>query len=234
MLAARLFVLLFALMAVTRVHANPKLRLSRERMVFQTDHGNIHMAFYPDVAPITVAHIIKLGDLGAYNSVDFFRVDPGFVAQVSEITSARRVPLDPVQRAEAEKRVPLEVRSDVKHDKRGILSMARGDDPGSGGSSFSVLLGAAPHLDMNYAIFGEVTKGIEALASMEKVETKRDGIFVMPLERITIKSTYMYVVDDNTEEQVQCLDALNALQNRYDLQAVQMQKERERKNLPGN
>jgi cyclophilin family peptidyl-prolyl cis-trans isomerase len=227
-------ILLFAVLAITSVKANPKLRLSRERMVFQTDHGSIHMAFYPDVAPITVAHLIKLGDLGAYNSVDFFRVDAGFVAQVSEITSAREVPLDPVQRAEAEKRVPLEVRADVKHDKRGILSMARSDDPNSGGSSFSILLGAAPHLDMQYAIFGEVTKGIEALASMERVETKRDGIFVMPLERITIRSTYMYVVDDTEGEQIQCLDALSALQSRYDLQSVKMQKEREKHNLPGN
>ena len=50
--------------------------------------------------------------------------------------------------------MPLEVRADVKHTKRGILSMARSDDPNSGGSSFSILLGPAPHLDMNYAIFG--------------------------------------------------------------------------------
>jgi cyclophilin family peptidyl-prolyl cis-trans isomerase len=55
---------------------------------------------------------------------------------------------------EASKTVPLEVRLDVKHTRRGILSMARSDDPHSGGSSFSILLGAAPHLDMNYAIFG--------------------------------------------------------------------------------
>ncbi|KAG7667429.1 hypothetical protein Ndes2526B_g02027 [Nannochloris sp. 'desiccata'] len=231
---ARLSMLL-AVLTVTSVNSNPKLRLSKERMVFQTDHGSIHMAFYPDVAPITVAHIIKLGDLGAYNSVDFFRVDSGFVAQVSEITNAREVPLDPIQKAEAEKRVPLEVLPEVKHERVGILSMARSDDPNSGGSSFSILLGAAPHLDMQYAIFGEVTKGIEALASMERVETKRDGIFVMPLERISIRSTYMYVIDDTTtEEQVQCLDALSALQTRYDLQAVQMQKEREKRNLPGN
>jgi cyclophilin family peptidyl-prolyl cis-trans isomerase len=203
-------------------------------MVFQTDHGSIHMAFYPDVAPITVAHMIKLGDLGAYNSVDFFRVDTGFVAQVSEITSARQVDLEPIQKAEAEKRIPLEVTPEVKHSFRGILSMARGDDPNSGGSSFSILLGAAPHLDMQYAIFGEVTKGIEALASMEKVETKRDGIFVMPLERITIRSTYMYVVDDTSGDQIQCLDALSALQSRHDAQSMQMQKEREKRNLPGN
>jgi hypothetical protein len=67
---------------------------------------------------------------------------------------------------EASKTVPLEVRPDVKHTRRGILSMARSDDPHSGGSSFSILLGTAPHLDMNYAIFGcaqgLLGKGLEA------------------------------------------------------------------------
>ena len=62
---------------------------------------------------------------------------------------------------EASKTVPLEVREDVRHTKRGILSMARSDDPHSGGSSFSILLGPAPHLDMNYAIFGRVPVGTE-------------------------------------------------------------------------
>lgn len=55
---------------------------------------------------------------------------------------------------EESKTVPLEVQRHVKHDKRGILSMGRLDDPNSGGSSFSILLGPAPHLDMNYGIFG--------------------------------------------------------------------------------
>lgn len=52
------------------------------------------------------------------------------------------------------KSVPLEVQQHVKHDRRGILSMGRLDDPNSGGSSFSILLGPAPHLDMLYGIFG--------------------------------------------------------------------------------
>ena len=49
--------------------------------------------------------------------------------------------------------MPLEVRADVKHTL-GVLSMGRFDDPNSGTSSFSILLGDAPHLDMQYTIFG--------------------------------------------------------------------------------
>lgn len=53
-----------------------------------------------------------------------------------------------------EQRVPLEVHADLKHDKRGLLSMARHSDPNSGGSSFSIMLNPAPHLNMEYTIFG--------------------------------------------------------------------------------
>ena len=67
------------------------------------------------------------------------------MAQVADVVGGRSAPMDAVQRMEGEKSVPGEF-SDVKH-VRGILSMGRWDDPNSGTSSFSVLLGNAPHLD---------------------------------------------------------------------------------------
>eukprot|EP01018_Ginkgo_biloba_P038137 Gb_41327 [translate_table: standard] len=65
-------------------------------------------------------------------------------------------------------------------------------DPDSASSSFSILLGNAPHLDGQYAVFGKVTKGDETLRRLEELPTRREGIFVMPLERIRILSTYYY------------------------------------------
>ena len=204
-------------------------QLSNERLVFQTDYGDIHLAFYPEIAPTTVAHIIRLGALGAYNTVDFFRIDKGFVAQVSEITSARQIALDPMQKEEAEKHFGLEVHEAVQHDRRGLLSMARHDDPESNGSSFSIMLGAAPHLNMQYTIFGEVTEGMGTLAAMEGVATKQEGIFVMPLKRITIKSTYMYVIDDSGEGSIDMAQGYEGMHDRYEACAVDLQKEREKK-----
>lgn len=81
----------------------------------------------------------------------------------------------------------------MKH-VRGILSMGRYDDPNSATSSFSILLGPAPHLDHTYAVFGTMVSGDEVLRAMEEVETKREGIFVMPKERIAILSSYVYSV----------------------------------------
>ncbi|KAD3642247.1 hypothetical protein E3N88_31471 [Mikania micrantha] len=126
-------------------------------------------------------------------------VDKGFVAQVADVAGGRKAPMNEEQRKEAEKTIKGEF-SDVKH-VRGILSMGRYSDPDSAQSSFSVLLGDAPHLDHEYAIFGKVTKGDETLRKLEELPTRREGIFVMPTERITILSTYYYDTEMETCQQ---------------------------------
>lgn len=171
-------------------------QLSNTRAVFQTDHGDIHLAFYPNAAPQTVELVLKLIELGGYNTNHFFRVDKGFVAQVADVAGGRTQKLNTIQQEYARKTVPLEVHENLKHDKIGILSLARHEDPHSGGSSFSILLGPAPHLDMEYTVFGEITSGFEVLKSFEQVDTIKEGIFVMPKDRISIHSTYLYTETD--------------------------------------
>ena len=90
--------------------------------------------------------------------------------------------------------IPLETSPSAKHDRRGLLSLARHDDPHSGGSSFSIMLGPAPHLDGNYALFGELKSGLGTLTAFEKVPTRKEGIFVMPVDRIDIRASYVYPV----------------------------------------
>ncbi|CAN4123838.1 unnamed protein product [Withania somnifera] len=188
------------------------------RVVFQTNYGDIEFGFYPSVAPKTVEHIFKLVRLGGYNTNHFFRVDKGFVAQVADVVGGRSAPMNEEQRAEAEKTVVGEF-SKVKH-VRGILSMGRYDDPDSGASSFSILLGDAPHLDGTYAIFGKVTKGDETLRKLEQLPTKREGIFVMPTERITIHSTYYYDIKIET-----CEEERSLLKRRLSAASVEIERQ---------
>lgn len=143
-------------------------------------------------APKTAAHILSLCQLGAYTTNHVFRVDKGFVAQVADVASGRALPLDARQRAAAAVTLPLETSPAARHTQRGLLSLARHDDPASGGSSFSIMLGPAPHLDGQYALFGHVTKGFGTLAALERVPTRTEGIFVMPLHRIDIGATYVH------------------------------------------
>ncbi|KAL6350579.1 hypothetical protein AAG906_019226 [Vitis piasezkii] len=194
-------------------------QLGSARVVFQTNYGDIEFGFFPGVAPKTVDHIFKLVRLGCFNTNHFFRVDRGFVAQVADVVGGRSAPMNEEQREEAVKTVVGEF-SDVKH-VRGILSMGRYADPDSASSSFSMLLGDAPHLDGQYAIFGRVTKGDETLKKLEQLPTRREGIFVMPTERITILSSYFY--DTKTET---CEQEKSTLKRRLAASVVEIERQR--------
>eukprot|EP01024_Parvocaulis_polyphysoides_P017440 TRINITY_DN176_c0_g2_i2.p1 TRINITY_DN176_c0_g2~~TRINITY_DN176_c0_g2_i2.p1 ORF type:complete len:243 (-),score=28.94 TRINITY_DN176_c0_g2_i2:17-703(-) len=216
-MTCQLWLLVFVCLSFCWCYEHPNL--SKERMVFQTEYGDIEMAFYPEVAPITTQHIIKLAQMGGYNTNHFFRVDKGFVAQVLDVMNGRLIPVDNRLREEAVKTVPLEVKEDVKHHA-GVISMGRHSDKNSGTSSFSILLGDAKHLDMEYTIFGQVTQGMEVLHKMEGVETRKEGIFVMPKERITIHSSYVYYVTGPTE--IQPLNMINLNNNNLNNNAAAM------------
>ena len=194
----------------------------------QTTKGDIELAFYPEVAPQTVRHILDLARRGLYNTNHFFRVDKGFVAQVADVVGGRTAPMDAHQKAIASQSVPGEF-SEIKH-VRGTLSMARYDDPNSGTSSFSILLGNAPHLDGKYAVFGRIISGEEALTAMEGMATKREGMFVMPVERITILSSY--VKEPYEASASECISELKEAKRRANGLTVEIEKYRQ-KRLPG-
>ncbi|MED6147855.1 cytochrome P450 monooxygenase 23 [Stylosanthes scabra] len=207
------------LLSLTSLISALEPQLGSTRVVFQTNYGDIEFGFFPTVAPKTVDHIFKLVRLGGYNTNHFFRVDKGFVAQVADVMGGRSASMNEEQRKEAEKTVVGEF-SKVKH-VRGILSMGRYEDPDSGSSSFSILLGDAPHLDGTYAIFGKVTKGDDTLKKLEQLPTRKEGIFVMPTERITILSSYYY--DTETDN---CEQDRSILKRRLAATAVEVEKQR--------
>ena len=78
-----------------------------------------------------------------------------------------------------------------------MLSMGKFEEPNSGTSSFSMLLGDAPFLDGRYTVFGRVVSGDEVLSRLETVETKKEGIFVMPKDRIEILSAVVMTASSN-------------------------------------
>uniref|UniRef100_A0A7S2VW87 Peptidyl-prolyl cis-trans isomerase n=1 Tax=Chlamydomonas chlamydogama TaxID=225041 RepID=A0A7S2VW87_9CHLO len=210
-------------------------KISEERVVFQLTYGDIEFAFFPEVAPKTSAHIFELVTLGLYTTNHIFRVDKGFVAQTADVVSGRTLPLNDQQKEHAGKNVPLEVMKGVNHHE-GSVSMARGGDPNSGASSFFVTYGDAPHLDQQYGIFGKVLKGMDILHKLEGLPTKREGIFVMPLERITIVNSYWYrahgplhvTFEGSTGGSGDCASELEELKMRFDSQAEELQRVRKK------
>lgn len=144
----------------------------RVHVVFETVAGEIGAVLYPGIAPKTVAQIVRLIDAGVYDGVRFHRLEPGFVLQLASATD-RAVELSPRQEIVIE-RIPLELNG-VAHE-RGVLSMARwDDDPDSAETSFSIMLGPAPHLDGGYTIFGMVESGWKAIETIEAAPRKLDS-----------------------------------------------------------
>lgn len=140
--------------------------LSKERVILHTNFGDVVLAFYPKVAPNHVAQILAMAKAGVYDGMAFYRLEKGFVLQL-ENYDTRKVPVTDEQLATIHKLAPEF--SSLLHT-RGILSMARYDDPiDSAEASFSILLGDAPHLDNQYTIFGKVVEGMDVVSAIEEV-----------------------------------------------------------------
>jgi peptidyl-prolyl cis-trans isomerase B (cyclophilin B) len=125
--------------------------------------GNITVEFFPDRAPTHVRAFLRMASAGVYDGTAIHRVARGFVVQ-SGFLPTRRDPLEPKQQAYV-RQLPPEF-NPTPHD-RGIVSMARGDDPGSATSSFFIVLARTPALDNRYTVFGRVVDGLDVLGRIE-------------------------------------------------------------------
>jgi cyclophilin family peptidyl-prolyl cis-trans isomerase len=136
----------------------------RRTVTLKTTLGVIKIKMEPDWAPNHVRNFLKLTATGWYNGTAFHRIVKGFVVQGGMGPGRSSGPDHPADRWVR----PLkgEFRTDVKH-VRGIVSMARTDDPDSATTSFFLMLGPAPHLDGQYSAFGRVVEGLEVLDAFE-------------------------------------------------------------------
>ena len=123
-----------------------------------TSSGEIDIRFFPDKAPGHVKNFIDLAEKGFYNGSKFHRVIPGFMIQGGDPNTISGDP-STWGTGNSGKNIPAEF-NDVHH-KRGIVSMARSNDPNSASSQFFICVADAGFLDRQYTVFGEVTKGMD-------------------------------------------------------------------------
>lgn len=139
----------------------------RKTVVMKTTLGTLKIQMEPDWAPNHVRNFLMLVETGWYNGTAFHRLIHGFMAQGGMPDTRAGGGGHPADRwVHALKG---EFRPDLKH-VRGIVSMARTDDPDSATTSFFILLGDAPHLDGKYTIFGRVVDGMDVLDAFDKEE----------------------------------------------------------------
>ncbi|HXG55413.1 MAG TPA: peptidylprolyl isomerase [Vicinamibacterales bacterium] len=154
-------------------------QLGAYRVVLDTSAGPITVELFADKAPEHVRNFLRLAQAGVYDGTAFHRVVKGFAVQTGSVTS--RGPLTEKQQKFVG---PLKPEfNDTKHVK-GIVSMARGDDPGSATTSFFIVTAAAPTLDGKYTAFGRVVEGLAAVDAIEQAPVTGEA----PVTRIDLKS----------------------------------------------
>jgi peptidyl-prolyl cis-trans isomerase B (cyclophilin B) len=154
------------------------------KAIIKTKLGEIEIKLFPDKAPKHVENFIKLAKSGFYNGTIFHRVIPGFMIQGGDPNTKDLNKKELYGMGGPGHSVKAEF-NDVPH-KRGIVSMARSNDPDSAGSQFFVVVEDSPFLDGKYTAFGQVVKGLGVADKI--VNQPRDGRD-NPVERIEMTVT---------------------------------------------
>ena len=154
------------------------------------DGDKFYVEFYPEVAPNTVNNFISLINKGFYNGLCFHRVIEGFMIQGGDPKGNGTGGPGYTIRGEFTKNG---FKNNLKH-KRGVISMARSMMPNSAGSQFFIMHADAPHLDGQYAAFGQVIDGMDVIDKIAEVNVDYND---KPLRDQVIKSV---TVDTNGVE----------------------------------
>lgn len=154
------------------------------KVIIKTKLGEIEIKLFPDKAPKHVENFLKLAKSGFYNGTIFHRVIPGFMIQGGDPNTKDLNKKELYGMGGPGHSVKAEF-NDMPH-KRGIVSMARSNDPDSAGSQFFIVVEDSPFLDGKYTAFGQVVKG---LGVADKIVNQPRDARDNPLERIEMTVT---------------------------------------------
>lgn len=169
---------------------SPSATKSGDVAVITTSEGVMVVEFYPDVAPKHVENFETLAKKGFYDGTCFHRVIPGFMIQGGDPNTKNLDAKDTWGMGGPGYSVNAEFNS--KHHARGILSMARSQDPNSAGSQFFICHGDAGFLDGQYTVFGNLIKGFDVLDKIATTPTEQPD---RPIKRVNIDSIKIVPAD---------------------------------------
>ena len=172
--------------------------MSNPIVTIEMENGDIIKAeLYPEVAPNTVNNFISLVKSKFYDGVIFHRVIRGFMIQGGV---PQGIGIGGPGYSIKGEFAMNGVKNDLKHT-RGVLSMARSMAPNSAGSQFFIMHEDAPHLDGQYAAFGKVIEGMDAVDKIAKCMTGRND---KPIHRQAMKKVTVDTFGVDYPEPVKC------------------------------
>ena len=154
---------------------NPRVELEIEGF------GKILLELFEETAPITVNNFLSLVDKKFYDGLTFHRIIKGFMIQGGDPMGNGMGGSDKEIKGEFRSNG---VKNDLAHEK-GVISMARAQNPNSASSQFFIMHDNAPYLDGSYAAFGATIEGFDVIDKVASVDT---DMYDAPKKKVTIKS----------------------------------------------
>ena len=194
------YCLLGVFLGVAIVHSGeqkekaPMNSSNNEVAVMKTSAGEMVFEFWPDVAPKTVENFQKLAREGFYDGTAFHRIVKGFMIQggdplTKDLSNESRY-------GTGNPGYSIKAEFNNKLHERGVLSMARSNDPDSAGSQFFICLARVNHLDHKYTTFGKLIKGDDVLEKISNTPVTMNGRErSKPTQRVTVESVKIVPAD---------------------------------------
>ena len=160
-----------------------------DTMIITLKDGDVTVALRPDLAPKHVAQIKKLVREHAYDNVAFHRVIGGFMAQTGDVKFGNmKKGYDPNLVGTGGSELPdLPAEFSKEHFVRGVVGMARSQDPNSANSQFFIMFAPAPPLDGQYTIVGDVENGMDAVDKIRKGDDAQNGSVAQPDRMVKVR-----------------------------------------------
>lgn len=146
--------------------------MTAQCVTLDTEAGLIETEMYPEHAPESVRNFLNLVATGLFDTTSFDRVVPNFVIQGGNIWSREDKKVTRAMGSRARRTIPDEPNK-ILHE-RGILSMARAEEPNTATTNFFILVAEAAYLNNKFAAFGKVTKGIEVVDAINKAPVSEE------------------------------------------------------------
>lgn len=167
--------------------ANPKIQ------IIVKNYGTMTAELYPEMAPKTVENFLKLAKEDFFAGLIFHRVIEGFMIQ----GGGYDVQMGHKECASIQGEFASNgCKTNTLRHERGVLSMARTNDPNSASSQFFVMHAAAPYLDGQYAGFGKLTDGFDVLDKIATCKTGNFGWYMQDVPKETVEIETIKVIEE--------------------------------------
>ncbi|EAQ25079.1 peptidylprolyl isomerase [Roseovarius sp. 217] len=180
---------MYKLACVLSLLAGPALATGLEVEIAGEANGTVKIDLFEDIAPGHVEQITELATAGAYDGVVFHRVIDGFMAQTGDVQFGKLEGGD-MSRAGMGGSDRPDLKAEFSNERflRGVVGMARSQDPDSGNSQFFIMFDAGEFLNGQYTVVGQVTEGMEIVDAIKRGNGPNGAVVGQPdvMARVTV------------------------------------------------